>query len=65
MLKFRAILAVLSLFNQNIIAKLPSHPPGLRERGLTLILLMWRIWRAPYNDGNWQDGFNSAFKGLN
>ena len=31
---------------------------------LTLILLTWRIWRAPNNVSNWQMGFNSAFKGL-
>ena len=31
---------------------------------LTLILLMWRIWWAPYNASTWQLGFNSAFKGL-
>jgi hypothetical protein len=33
--------------------------------GLTLILLTWRIWRAPNNASKWQIGFNSAFKGLN
>jgi len=31
---------------------------------LTLILLMWRIRRAPNNVSKWQMGFNSAFKGL-
>jgi len=31
---------------------------------LTLILLTWRIWRAPNNASRWQMGFNSAFKGL-
>jgi hypothetical protein len=31
---------------------------------LTLILLTWRIWRAPNNASKWQMGFNSAFKGL-
>jgi hypothetical protein len=31
---------------------------------LTLILLTWRIRRAPYNVSKWQMGFNSAFKGL-
>jgi len=31
---------------------------------LTLILLTWRMWRAPNNAGKWQMGFNSAFKGL-
>jgi len=31
---------------------------------LTLILLMWRIWRAPNNASKWQMGFNLAFKGL-
>jgi len=31
---------------------------------LTLILLMWRIGRAPNNASRWQVGFNSAFKGL-
>jgi len=31
---------------------------------LTLILLTWRIWRAPNNASKWQVGFNSAFKGL-
>jgi len=31
---------------------------------LTLILLMWRIWRAPNNASRWQTGFSSAFKGL-
>ena len=33
-------------------------------RGLILILLTWRIWRAPNNASRWQMGFNSAFKGL-
>ena len=31
---------------------------------LTLILLTWRIWRAPNNASKWQMGFNSAFRGL-
>jgi len=31
---------------------------------LTLILLTWRIWRAPNNASKWQMRFNSAFKGL-
>jgi hypothetical protein len=30
-------------------------------RRLTLILLMWKIWRAPNNASRWQMGFNSAF----
>jgi len=33
-------------------------------KGLTLILLMWRIWWAPDNASRWQMGFNLAFKGL-
>ena len=33
--------------------------------GLTLILLMWRIWWAPNNANKWQMGFNSTFKALN
>jgi hypothetical protein len=32
---------------------------------LTLILLMWKIGRAPNNASKWQMGFNSVFKGLN
>ena len=31
---------------------------------LTLILLMWTIWRAPTNVSKWRMGYNSAFKGL-
>jgi hypothetical protein len=31
---------------------------------LTLILLTWRIWRAPNNAIKWQMGFNSAYTGL-
>jgi hypothetical protein len=31
---------------------------------LTLILLTWRIWRAPNNASRWQMGFNWAFEGL-
>ena len=31
---------------------------------LTLILLMWTIWRAPTSASKWRMGFNSAFKGL-
>ena len=31
---------------------------------LTLILLTWRIWRAPNNASKWQMGFNSEFQGL-
>jgi len=34
------------------------------KRTLTLILLTWRIWRAPNNARRWQMGFNSAVKGL-
>jgi len=30
-------------------------------RRLTLILLTWRIWRAPNNARKWQMGFNSEF----
>jgi hypothetical protein len=29
-----------------------------------LLLLTWRICRAPNNASKWQMGFNSAFKGL-
>jgi hypothetical protein len=32
--------------------------------GLTLILLMWKIWWATNNASKWQMGFNSVFKGL-
>jgi len=32
---------------------------------LTLILLTWRIWRAPNNASRRKMGFNSAFKDLN
>ena len=31
---------------------------------LTLYLLTWRIWWAPYNVSKGQMGFNSVFKGL-
>ena len=31
---------------------------------LTLILLTWKIWRAPNNASKWLMGCNSAFKGL-
>ena len=31
---------------------------------LTLILLTWRILRAPNNASKWQMGFNLVFKGL-
>ena len=31
---------------------------------LTLILLTWRIWWAPYNANRWQMGFNCSFKSL-
>jgi len=31
---------------------------------LILILLTWRIWRAPNNASRWQTRFNLAFKGL-
>ena len=34
------------------------------EGKLTLILLTWKIRRAPNNASRWQMGFNSAFKGL-
>ena len=33
-------------------------------RGLTLILLTWRIWWAPNNASSWQVGFNSVSKVL-
>jgi hypothetical protein len=35
-----------------------------RQRDLTHILLMWKIWRAPNNASKWQMGFNTVFKGL-
>jgi len=35
-----------------------------RESNLTLILLTWRIWRAPNNAIRWQMGFNLALKEL-
>jgi hypothetical protein len=31
---------------------------------LTLILLTWRIWRAPNNASKWQMGFNLVSKEL-
>jgi hypothetical protein len=37
---------------------------GSYQRNLTLILLTWRIWRAPNNARKWQMRFNLAFKGL-
>jgi hypothetical protein len=37
----------------------------VRNTYLNLILLTWKIWRAPNNASKWQMGFNSAFKGLN
>jgi hypothetical protein len=37
----------------------------LQHISLTLILLTWRIGRAPNNASRWQMGFNLAFKGLN
>ena len=36
----------------------------LSQETLTLILLTWRIGRAPNNASKWQMGFNLAFKGL-
>ena len=44
----------------------PVHatPISASELILTLILLMWTIWRAPTNVSKWGMGFNSAFKGL-
>ena len=43
----------------------PLHPfqPQI-SLSLTLILLTWRIWRAPNSASRWQMGFNSALKGL-
>jgi len=35
-----------------------------QERGLTLILLTWRIWWSPNIVSRWQMKFNSVFKGL-
>jgi hypothetical protein len=37
---------------------------GKKNDSLTLILLTWRIWKAPNNASKWQMGFNSEFKGL-
>ena len=34
------------------------------EKGLTLILLTWRIGWAPNNASRWEIGYNSACKGL-
>ena len=42
-----------------------SHSKKQQVGGLTLILLMWRIWWTPNNAGKWQMGFNLVFKGLN
>jgi len=35
-----------------------------KSRPLTLILLTWRIWRAPDNASKWKMEFNSEFKVL-
>ena len=43
-------------------AKIKKNNSG--TKGLTLILLTWRIWWAPRNASKCQMGFNSAFKGL-
>jgi hypothetical protein len=37
---------------------------NLAFKGLTLILVTWRIGWAPNNAGKWQMGFNSVFKEL-
>ena len=37
---------------------------SLGVKRLTLILLMWRIWRTSNNASRWQMGFNLVFKGL-
>ena len=34
------------------------------QKGLTLILLTWKIWLTPNNASKWQMGLNLAFKGL-
>jgi hypothetical protein len=47
----RNVIALLQLMLRKIVA-------------LTLYLLTWRIWWAPYNAIKGQMGFNSVFKGL-
>jgi hypothetical protein len=44
--------------------KLVVRKARLRLSNVNLILLMWRIWRAPNNARKWHMEFNSAFKGL-
>jgi hypothetical protein len=46
----------------------PADHRDLPETGekstLTLILLTWTKWWAPFSARKWRMGFNSAFKGL-
>ena len=53
--------------NVHCLSCLPIRKPCtfiICPRGLTLILLTWRIWWPTNNASKWQMGFNSAFKGL-
>jgi len=64
----------LSSYMKNMASSTAVHNSGLAvenldqvsdsQLNLTLILLTWRIGRAPNYASNWQMGFNSAFKGL-
>jgi hypothetical protein len=49
----------------NLKKKLTNKSQPSRHKLLTLILLTWTIWRAPFKASKWRVGFNSAFKGLN
>jgi len=53
--------------NRSLLTSWPwrwRHYDSSKHWELTLILLTWRIWRAPNNASRWQMGFNLAFKGL-
>jgi hypothetical protein len=54
----------LLLFALSLPKYLPQHPVLKLCPSLTLILLTWRIWRAPNNASRWEMGFNLAFKRL-
>jgi hypothetical protein len=53
LLKFRVILLVLTLLNPNMTTKLPSHPPIVKEKGLTaeatFVIQKINIWFFSYN----------------
>jgi hypothetical protein len=64
------IIIIIIMYHDRLIVSLsyvviqPKKLHRFSDSALTLILLTWRICRAPNNARKWQMGFNWVFKGL-